>query len=69
MAGKYEGIVKTKLDGFNQIDYLTGQVGEVESRHLLLLPGPPPVGRALQELEVLLHHDGFHGRSMRSTHP
>ena len=25
MAGKYHGIVKTKLDGFNQIDYLTGK--------------------------------------------
>jgi len=25
MAGKYEGIVKTKLDGFNQIGYLTGK--------------------------------------------
>ena len=25
MAGKYKGIVKTKLDGFNQIDYLTGK--------------------------------------------
>jgi len=25
MAGKYEGIKKTKLDGFNQIAYLTGQ--------------------------------------------
>ena len=25
MAGKYPGIVKTKLDGVNQIDYLTGQ--------------------------------------------
>ena len=25
MAGKYQGIVKTKLDGFNQIDYLTGK--------------------------------------------
>ena len=62
MAGKYEGIVKTKLDGFNQLDYLTGKVGEVESRHLLLLPGPHPLGRALQELEVLLHHDGLHGR-------
>ena len=24
-AGKYPGIVKTKLDGFNQIDYLTGK--------------------------------------------
>ena len=25
MAGKYKGIVKTKLDGVNQIDYLTGK--------------------------------------------
>jgi arylsulfatase len=25
MAGKYKGIVKTKLDGFNQIDYLSGK--------------------------------------------
>ena len=25
MAGKYPGIVKTKLDGVNQLDYLTGK--------------------------------------------
>jgi arylsulfatase len=25
MAGKYEGIVKTKLDGFNQLSYLEGK--------------------------------------------
>jgi arylsulfatase A-like enzyme len=25
MAGRYPGIVKTKLDGVNQIDYLTGK--------------------------------------------
>ena len=25
MAGKYPGIVKTKLDGFNQLEYLTGK--------------------------------------------
>lgn len=25
MAGNYKGIVKTKLDGFNQLDYLTGK--------------------------------------------
>ena len=69
MAGKYEGIVKTKLDGFNQLDYLTGKVGKVESRHVLLLPGPRPLGRALQELEVLLHHDGFHRRlGARAAH-
>ena len=39
-----------------------GQVAE-QSRLLLLLPGPHPIGRALQELEVLLHHDG------RDRHP
>ena len=61
MAGKYEGIVKTKLDGFNQLAYLTGKSAK-QSRYLLLLPGPTPLGRALQELEVLLHHDGFHRR-------
>ena len=25
MAGSYPGIVKTKLDGVNQLDYLTGK--------------------------------------------
>ena len=28
MAGKYKGIVKTKLDGVNQLDYLTGKSKE-----------------------------------------
>ena len=57
MAGKYEGIKKTKLAGINQLSYLQGKTAE-QSRLLLLLPGPHPIGRALQELEVLLHHDG-----------
>jgi arylsulfatase len=46
MAGQYKGIAKTKLDGFNQIDYLTG-IGEVGARHLLLLFRPDPVRGAL----------------------
>ena len=57
--GAYKGIVKTTLDGVDQTDYLTGQVGKVESRLLLLLPGSRALGGALQELEVLLHHDGL----------
>ena len=38
-AGKYPGIVKTTLDGVNQLDYLDGQVGEVGARYVLLLLG------------------------------
>ena len=38
-AGKYPGIVKTTLDGVNQIDYLDRQVGQVRARLLLLLLG------------------------------
>ena len=40
-AGKYKGIVKTKLAGVNQLDYLTGK-SEKQSRLLLLLPGRHP---------------------------
>ena len=29
MAGSYPGIVKTKLDGFDQTEYLAGTVGKV----------------------------------------
>ncbi len=51
MAGTYPGIVKTKLDGVNQFEYLTGKFGEVGARYLLLLFQGPPIGGALQELE------------------
>ena len=62
MAGQYKGIVKTKLDGINQIDYLTGKSAKSNRDTFFYYQGTRPVGRALQELEVLLHHDGFHGR-------
>ena len=55
-AGSYPGIVKTTLDGVDQIDYLTGQVREIRPRHLLLLFRRGPLGGALQELEALLRH-------------
>ena len=58
MAGEYKGIVKTKLDGVNQLAYLQGK-----SDKSIATPssttGAPTLGRALQELEVLLHHDGL----------
>ena len=53
--GGYHGFVKTTLDGFDQLDYLTGKTQEVRPRHLLLLPGCDAFGGSLQELEVLLH--------------
>ncbi len=61
MAGKYPGIVKTKLQGVNQLDYLTGKSDEVGTRYVLLLRRRCSVGSALQELEDLLR-DGIRGR-------
>ena len=58
-AGNYPGIVKTKLDGVNQLDYLDRQVGEVGARHLLLLHRGDAIGGALQELEDLFHDGGL----------
>ena len=54
-AGQYPGIVKTTLDGVDQTEYLSGQVGKVGARYLLLLFGQGSVGGPLQELEDLLH--------------
>ena len=54
-AGKYPGIVKTMLDGHNQIDYLTGKSAKSASQRLLLLLGFAAVGSAVQQLEDLLH--------------
>ena len=41
-AGKYPGIVKTKLDGVDQARLPGRQVGEVGARGLLLLHGLQP---------------------------
>jgi arylsulfatase A-like enzyme len=42
MAGKYEGIVKTKLDGFNQIDYLTGKSEKSNREYFFYYQGRLP---------------------------
>ena len=58
MAGKYDGIKKTKLAGINQLSYLQGKTQSNRDYFSLLLGqhsiGFPP----MEELEVLLHHDG-----------
>ena len=63
MAGQYPGIVKTKLQGVNQLDYLTGK-SEKSARDTFFYYGGAAVGRALQELEDLLR-DGIRGRDRR----
>ena len=69
-AGKYPGIVKTTLDGFNQRDYLEGKSRQVGARPLLLLLGRDAVGGALQELEDVLHHVAARaGRLDHAAHP
>jgi len=42
MAGKYPGIVKTKLDGVNQIDYLTGKSEKSAREVFFYYTGPIP---------------------------
>ena len=67
-AGKYPGIVKTKLDGVNQLDYLEGKSEKSARDTFFYYSGADPVGRALQELEVLLH-DGVATRRPASSRP
>jgi arylsulfatase A-like enzyme len=42
MTGKYPGIVKTMLDGHNQIDYLTGKSAKSASQVFFYYSGPRP---------------------------
>ena len=56
--GEYPGIVKTTLDGVNQIDYLTGKSDKSRARFLLVLLRQAAVGGAIQELEDVLR-DGL----------
>jgi arylsulfatase len=41
-AGKYPGIVKTTLDGFNQLDYLTGKSEKSARDYFFYFSGPTP---------------------------
>ena len=42
MAGTYPGIVKTKLDGVNQVDYLTGKSEKSAREVFFYYTGPKP---------------------------
>jgi arylsulfatase len=42
MAGSYPGIVKTKLQGVNQLDYLTGKSEKSARDHFFYYGGPVP---------------------------
>jgi arylsulfatase A-like enzyme len=42
MAGKYPGFMKTKLDGVNQIDYLTGKSDKSARDYFFYYAGPNP---------------------------
>ena len=64
----YPGIVKTTLDGVNQIDYLSGKSEKSARDHFLYYSGKDAVGGPLQELEDVLRHGvrragGLHRRS------
>ena len=54
-AGSYPGIVKTTLDGVDQRDYLEGKSEKSARDTFFYYSGRATVGRALQELEDLLH--------------
>ena len=59
-GGKYPGIVKTTLDGFDQLDYLEGKTETSARDDFFYYTGPDTVGRSVQELEVLLHDVSGH---------
>jgi hypothetical protein len=55
-AGKYPGMVKTTLDGFDQRDYLEGKSDKSARDVFFLFLGRDAVRGALQELEDVLQH-------------
>ena len=57
--GEYPGIVKTHLDGVNQIRLSDWQVGEIGARLLLLLHRGDTIGGSVQQLEDLFHDGGL----------
>ena len=60
MAGKYPGILKTKLDGFNQIDYLTGKSEHSNREYFFYYQGRLPSA-------VRYHNWKFYYTMMGST--
>ena len=65
-SGEYPGIVKTTLDGVNQIDYLTGKSDKSARDSFLYYSGKDPVGGTVQELEDVLR-DGVRSPGRASS--
>ena len=63
MAGRYPGIVKTKLDGVNQFDYYR-QTEKSARDTFFYYTGVHAIGGAVQELE-----DIFHDRARNAEGP
>jgi hypothetical protein len=73
-AGKYPGIVKTTLDGFDQRDYLEGKSDKSARDVFFIFLGSDAVRGTLQELEDIttcrsLGRMAGSCRSSRSTSP
>jgi arylsulfatase len=63
MAGKYPGIVKTKLDGVNQIDYLTGKSEKSARDTFFYYTGATPSAVRYKNWKVYFTMEGSSGVS------
>jgi arylsulfatase len=63
MAGKYPGIVKTKLDGVNQIDYLTGKSEKSARDTFFYYTGATPSAVRYKNWKVYFTMEGSSGAS------
>ena len=63
MAGKYPGIVKTKLDGVNQIDYLTGKSAKSARDTFFYYTGATPSAVRYKNWKIYFTMEGSTGAS------
>jgi hypothetical protein len=62
-AGKYPGIVKTKLDGVNQLDYLTGKSEKSARDTIFYYTGATPSAVRYKNWKVYFTMEGSSGAS------
>ena len=62
-AGKYPGIVKTKLDGVNQLDYLTGKSEKSARDTVFYYTGATPSAVRYKNWKVYFTMEGSSGAS------
>jgi arylsulfatase A-like enzyme len=63
MAGRYPGIVKTKLDGVNQIDYLTGKSQKSARDTFFYYTGATPSAVRYKNWKIYFTMEGSTGAS------